>query len=136
MIARRKLLAASAASAGLALATRPSPLLAAQEVVPLAPGVPAGTTTTARLEALPGKKPLIKLTYRPPNYETPFEYFGDPITPNDAFFVRYHLADIPEVAAADWRLRVGGAAAERPFRFEDLARVERLSAYDLSPDGK
>ena len=45
----------------------------------------------AVLDALPGKKPLIKLTYRPPNYETPIEYFRTAITPNDAFFVRYHL---------------------------------------------
>ncbi len=28
------------------------------------------------------------------------------------------------------------AAAERPFRFEDLSRLERISSYDLSPDGK
>jgi hypothetical protein len=40
------------------------------------PGVPAGTAATAVLEALPSKKPLIKLTYRPPNYETPLEYFN------------------------------------------------------------
>ena len=46
---------------------------------------------------LPGKKPLIQLADRPPNYESPLEYFRTPITPNDQFFVRYHLADIPEV---------------------------------------
>jgi len=28
------------------------------------------------------------------------------------------------------------AAAERPFRFDDLARLERLTAFGLSPDGK
>ena len=44
------------------------------------------------LYALPGKVPLIKKTYRPPNFETPIEYFRTPITPNNAFFVRYHLA--------------------------------------------
>jgi hypothetical protein len=31
--------------------------------------------SAAILDALPGKKPLIKLSYRPPNYETPLEYF-------------------------------------------------------------
>ncbi|MEK0086018.1 molybdopterin-dependent oxidoreductase [Benzoatithermus flavus] len=113
MIARRHLLAASA-GAGLALASRPFRLLAG-EAVPLADGLPAGVAEVARLEALPGKRPLIKLTYRPPNYETPFEYFDSTITPNDAFFVRYHLADIPEVDASAWRLKVGGEAAASPL---------------------
>ena len=57
--------------------------------------LPEGTRAAAVLDALPGKKPLIKLSYRPPNYETPIEYFRTEITPNDAFFVRYHLSDIP-----------------------------------------
>ena len=38
-------------------------------------GLPEGTRTAAVLDALPGKRPLIKLSYRPPNYETPIEYF-------------------------------------------------------------
>src|SRR5262249_4166360 len=61
--------------------------------------LPEGTRSSAVLDALPGKKPLIKLSYRPPNYETPIEYFRTAITPNDAFFVRYHLTNIPEVDA-------------------------------------
>jgi DMSO/TMAO reductase YedYZ molybdopterin-dependent catalytic subunit len=73
--------------------------------------LPAGTRAEATLEALPGKKPLIRLAYRPPNYETPLEYFRTPITPNDAFFVRYHLADIPDVDAKTWKLTVGGEGA-------------------------
>ena len=48
------------------------------------------------LVAYPGKRPLIVLTSRPPQLETPFSVFDEGIfTPNDAFFVRYHLADIP-----------------------------------------
>ena len=82
----------------------------------LAPGLPAGVYDTAVLDALPGKKPLIKLSYRPPNYETPVSYFKTAITPNDAFFVRYHLADIPEeIDPKSWRLKVGGEAAATPF---------------------
>lgn len=111
MVSRRTFLAAAGTS--LALARRPAGLLAAE--MELTDGIPSGTATAARLEALPGKVPLIKLTYRPPNYETPFGYFDNPITPNDAFFVRYHLADIPELTAAEWRLRVGGDAATSPF---------------------
>src|SRR5215813_12887753 len=64
--------------------------------------LPAGTLETSFLEALPGKRPLIKRTYRPPNYESPLDVFEQAITPNDAFFVRYHLARIPEVTAAQW----------------------------------
>jgi sulfite dehydrogenase len=79
-------------------------------------GLPAGVYDTAILDALPGKKPLIKLSYRPPNYETPVSYFSSPISANDAFFVRYHLADIPEqIDLPSWRLRVGGEGAANLF---------------------
>jgi DMSO/TMAO reductase YedYZ molybdopterin-dependent catalytic subunit len=77
-------------------------------------GLPAGTLEASVLDALPGKVPLIKRTFRPPNYETPVEYFNDPFTRNDAFFVRYHLSDIPEVSAETWRLDIAGDAVERP----------------------
>jgi sulfite dehydrogenase (cytochrome) subunit A len=44
----------------------------------------------------PQKRPLIRLTSRPPQLETPFSVYAEgPITPNDAFFVRYHLAGVP-----------------------------------------
>jgi DMSO/TMAO reductase YedYZ molybdopterin-dependent catalytic subunit len=87
-------------------------------------GLPAGTLETSFLEALPGKRPLIKRTYRPPNFETPLEVFEQVFTPNDAFFVRYHLTRIPEVAAAQWKLEIGGDAAEKPFTL-DLAALQR-----------
>ena len=91
------------------------PAWAAGKVEGLSPAVPAGLQEAAILEALPGKKPLIKLSYRPPNYETPINYFNSVYTPNDAFFVRYHLANIPAVDASKWRLKVGGEAAATPF---------------------
>jgi hypothetical protein len=69
-------------------------LALSQERPPLFPGPPAGVYDTAMLDTLPEKQPLIKLSYRPPNYETPVSYFKTAITPNDAFFVRYHFADI------------------------------------------
>ena len=41
----------------------------------------------------PQKRPLIRLTTRPTQLETPFSVFNESlITPNDAFFVRYHLS--------------------------------------------
>ena len=52
-----------------------------------------------RLVKFPQKRPLILLTTRPPQLETPFSVFNEGIfTPNDAFFVRYHHAQIPTSA--------------------------------------
>lgn len=120
MLTRRQLLLGATGSAvgGLVL---PRLGLAA---APVTPGVPAGTVREATLEALPGKKPLIKLAYRPPNYETPVQYFNEVLTPNDAFFVRYHLSTIPELDAKTWRLKVGGEAATTPaeYSLDDLKR--------------
>jgi len=109
------------------------PGLGARSAFPAAPpyltfGLPTGVYDTAVLDALPGKQPLIKLAYRPPNYETPVSYFSSPITANDAFFVRYHLADIPEqIDVPSWRLRVGGDAAANPF---ELTMVELQSGFE------
>ena len=78
--------------------------------------LPDGTLAEQLLYALPGKVPLIKKTFRPPNFETPVEYFRTAITPNKAFFVRYHLAGIPQVSAKDWTLAVGGESVERELK--------------------
>ena len=80
-------------------------------------GLPAGAEESAVLEALAGKKPLVKRSFRPPNYETPVSFFNELYTPNDAFFVRYHLGAIPQVAARDWRLR--RPTGERRLRRRD-----------------
>ena len=98
----------------------------AADIPQLEPILPAGLREAAKLEALPGKAPLIKLTYRPPNYETPIDYFKDVFTPNEAFFVRYHLAMIPEVDAAKWRLKIGGDAANTPFELT----LDQLKAFE------
>lgn len=63
------------------------------------------------LVAYPGKRKLIRLTTRPPQLETPFSVYGEGlITPNDAFFVRYHLAGLPTdgIDPAAYRLAVKG----------------------------
>src|SRR5436190_9428103 len=79
--------------------------------------IPDGALAEQLLHALPGKVPLIKKSFRPPNYETPIEYFRTPMTANRAFFVRWHLAAIPQVALKDWKLAVGGESAERQLNF-------------------
>src|SRR5438046_10575655 len=43
----------------------------------------------------PQKTDLILLTSRPPQLETPMKWFDRAITPNEAFFVRYHVFPIP-----------------------------------------
>ena len=48
------------------------------------------------LATFPQKRPLILITTRPPQLETPMSVFNEGLlTPNDAFFVRYHLAQVP-----------------------------------------
>ncbi len=62
----------------------------------------------------PEKTDLILLTARPPQLETPMKYFDRAITPNDAFFVRYHVFPVPtRVDLGAWRLKVHGRV-DRP----------------------
>lgn len=79
--------------------------------------LPLGALESAVMESLPGKKPLIKRTFRPPNIETPLIYFNELFTPNDAFFVRYHLTNLPKVNAQEWKLKIGGDSVQRPIEF-------------------
>ena len=63
----------------------------------------------------PEKTELILLTSRPPQLETPMKYFDRAITPNEAFFVRYHVVPIPtSVDLATWRLKITGHV-DRPL---------------------
>lgn len=109
---RRFLRRAGALSVGATLAGRALDVFAAATAptmvtLPFANG-------ERELVAYPQKRPLIRLTARPPQLETPFEVFNDGlITPNDAFFVRYHLAGIPtDIDPAKHRIRVGGSVSK------------------------
>ena len=130
MINRRRVLEAGAAMVGTGWAL-PSILEANAAGLDLPSALPAGTRAEATLEALPGKKPLIRLAYRPPNYETPIEYFRTPITPNDAFFVRYHLADIPDVDAKTWNVAVGGDGANSRIELS-LDDLKAMPAHEIT----
>ena len=94
-------------------------------------GAAASSETAADdLVALPNKKPLIRRTFRPPNFETPLVDLRQPFTSNEAFFVRYHVAQIPEIDPRTWRLHVGGRSAEGTLELslDDLQRgFERVS---------
>ena len=85
--------------------------------------LPEGALASQVLEALPGKQRLLKRSFRPPNYESPVAYLGEVITPNDRFFVRWHLANIPTVSADSWRLSVGGDSASNPYELT-LAQLQ------------
>jgi DMSO/TMAO reductase YedYZ molybdopterin-dependent catalytic subunit len=76
----------------------------------------------------PQKGAMLLQRTRPPLLETPFEVFGRGVfTPNDRFFVRWHLANIPStVDPATFRLNIRGHV-RRPFS---------LSPHDLARDFK
>ena len=126
-VSRRNFLTGVAGAGALAALVPASRVLAAPPGSSAALGlaeIPDGALAEQVLYALPGKVPLIKKTYRPPNFDTPIEYFRTPITPNKAFFVRYHLAGIPQVKAGEWSLAVGGESAGREARFS-LAQLRK-----------
>jgi DMSO/TMAO reductase YedYZ molybdopterin-dependent catalytic subunit len=100
---RRRFLA-SAAATGTLVATARSVSAADGTVdLPMVNG-------RRQLVKFPQKRELIVQSTRPPILETPFNVFdGSELTPNDAFYVRWHLAGIPESVDTDtFRLNVGG----------------------------
>ena len=135
MLNRRHLLQAGQGAALAALL--PTGALAQDTVtLPFEGGVRA-------LVRYPQKRPLLGLTARPPQLETPFSVFDEgPLTANDAFFVRYHLAGSPpEIDAEAWRLEIGGLV-ERPFSLSianlkrDFAPVELVAVLQCSGNSR
>jgi sulfite dehydrogenase (cytochrome) subunit A len=80
----------------------------------------------------PQKRPMIGLTQRPPQLETPFSVFNDgPITPNNAFFVRYHLAGVPlDIDPDKFTLEIKGKV-DHPLKLS-LKDIRKLSAVELT----
>ena len=110
----------------LGLAATPLASLAAgvEEDVPFADG-------PRELVTYPQKRPLIRVHTRPPHLETPFEVFnGGAITPNDAFFVRYHLANIPlSIDPETYRLEVTGSVSRTlSLSISDLKKIRHHDA--------
>jgi len=112
---RRSILKAGAGTLAV-LSTRPALAVVGSMAELGFSEIPDGALAEQLLHALPGKVPLIKKSYRPPNYETPVAYLRKAITPNNAFFVRWHLAAIPQVGLKDWTLAVGGESTERELK--------------------
>src|SRR5947208_3718166 len=95
------------------------------------------------LVTFPQKRPLILLTARPPQLETPFSVFNDGLlTPNDAFFVRYHLAQVPtSIDPAKFTLSIKGkVGTPMTFSLADLKSkfepVEIVAVNQCSGNGR
>jgi sulfite dehydrogenase len=106
---------AAAATAGASTLPYTRSLLAAD--VAATPG-----TGAFPLVKFPEKTDLILLTDRPPNLETPLKYFREDLTPNDAFFVRWHLGIVPtRIDPGAFELLVAGHVAnELSLSVDDL----------------
>ena len=73
------------------------------------PGELLAALDERKLVKFPEKTDMILLTSRPPQLETPFKYFKELITPNEALFVRWHISNVPtSVDLNEWKLKVGG----------------------------
>jgi len=79
----------------------------------------------------PQKRPMIGLTARPPQLETPFSVFNEgAITPNDAFFVRYHLAGLPlDIDPDTFTVEVKGKV-NKPLKLK-LADLKRMPSVEI-----
>jgi DMSO/TMAO reductase YedYZ molybdopterin-dependent catalytic subunit len=88
------------------------------------PGANPYWNSVGPFASYPEKLPLIRLTDRPVQLETPRPYFEMPFTPNDAFYVRWHLDRIPNaVDLAHWRLHVEGMVSQPlALSFDDLLK--------------
>src|SRR5512145_152944 len=121
---RRFLLSASGSIAGSVVIPR---LAWPSSAEPL----PAGAVASGVLDALSGKQPLIKRSFRPPNYETPIAQFRHAYTPNDAFYVRWH-AGVPQLGLAEWRLRVTGPTVRQPREFSHEELLRRFESVEVA----
>jgi DMSO/TMAO reductase YedYZ molybdopterin-dependent catalytic subunit len=80
----------------------------------------------------PQKAPLILLTDRGVQLETPRSYFQTTITPNHAFYVRWHLAGIPNtVDLKQWRLHVEGNVA-KPISYSLADLIQKFPAETIA----
>ena len=80
----------------------------------------------------PQKAPLILLTDRPVQLETPRNYFRAVFTPNEAFYVRWHLAEIPNsVNLAAWKLKIEGNVS-KPLALSLSELMEKFKAVSIA----
>ena len=90
-------------------------------------GAAAFWLESPRLARAQGKEELIRMTERPPNYESVRSTFTTRITPVERFYLRNHF-DIPAVDAKAWRLNIRGLV-EKPLSLSlgDLQRMPQVT---------
>lgn len=88
-------------------------------------------TGERQLVKYPQKRQMMELTSRPPGLETPFQVFNESvITPNDAFFVRYHLAGIPlDIDPDKFTIEVKGKV-DQPLKLS-LGDIKKMPATEI-----
>jgi DMSO/TMAO reductase YedYZ molybdopterin-dependent catalytic subunit len=80
----------------------------------------------------PQKVPLILLTDRPVQLETPRHYFSTAFTPNEAFYVRWHLDGIPNtVDLKNWKLQITGNVT-KPLALSLLDLMNKFQPVSLA----
>jgi DMSO/TMAO reductase YedYZ molybdopterin-dependent catalytic subunit len=104
----------------------------------LGAGLPAFATKLIQLPFANGSRELVRfpqkgemilLRDRPPLLETPFEVFDRGVfTPNDQFFVRWHLPEIPDAIDVNaFRLRVDGhVRTPAEFTLKEILRQPQV----------
>jgi DMSO/TMAO reductase YedYZ molybdopterin-dependent catalytic subunit len=96
------------------------------------PGANPYWTSVGPVATYPQKYPLVLLTDRPVQLETPRHFFLTPFTPNGAFYVRWHLDEIPTtVDLAEWRLEVTGNV-EKPLKLSFSELLARYPATSIA----
>ncbi|TMA45413.1 MAG: sulfite oxidase-like oxidoreductase, partial [Deltaproteobacteria bacterium] len=74
-----------------------------------------------------GRADLIRMTERPPNYESVRSTFTTRITPVERFYLRNHF-DLPKIDVAKWRLKVHGLLEkELSLSLADLQRMPQVT---------
>jgi DMSO/TMAO reductase YedYZ molybdopterin-dependent catalytic subunit len=81
----------------------------------------------------PQKGAMLLQRTRPPLLETPFDVFGDGVfTPNDRFYVRWHLANIPTtIDPATFRLEIHGHVRQ-PISLTLDELVDKFEPYEIA----
>src|ERR1700742_4728062 len=119
LITRRRLLLGTAGGGGLA----PVKTSWAETAIDLP--LPGGPDARPITTGFPQKGPMILQRTRPPLLETPFEVFDKGVfTPNDRFYVRWHLPNIPTtIDPAEFRLKISGRIRQPlTLSLEELVR--------------
>jgi DMSO/TMAO reductase YedYZ molybdopterin-dependent catalytic subunit len=82
--------------------------------------------------AEPQKVPLILLTDRPVQLETPRHYFRATFTPNEAFYVRWHLEGIPNaVDLKEWKLQIEGSV-NKPLALGPTELIQKFKPVSIA----